>query len=297
MNLNFKVPPILVIGLLTIGMAAVFDANPSYYQLAQVSETVQPVAETAPASAPASEPEHVEPEDEGPQRPPIDQEEIRNFKQNTRDMERDARRLSKQAQKAGAAELVEKLTVIFNQVTSAKNDFAAAGGDLEKVGEVIHEYWELNLWDDLNPIRWALELPQRIKELTRSLARLEKTLKTKWVVKLALDLSPVQAYATEARTSLNEAQTAFNANDYEEADQALQVLNEGHPGSWEGALQAIKELQQMARKAKKNQSLKDMVAEALQSTIASFNAGEPDQIHEIVNPVRDEFYKTCQRSC
>lgn len=124
-----------------------------------------------------------------------------------------------------------------------------------------------DLWEEINRVRQAVELPRELNRIMLELKRLERTAALKWAKKI-VDLTPVVA---EMKARHGEAKAAYQAGEYEDA---MEIIREnfherGNPGECQHALNMLRGFTESSRRVKDQelkselQGLIDPVKEAL----------------------------------
>lgn len=253
-----------------------------------------PTPSLSPASPP-SLPTTSIPEDDGDDYGNIvDAQQIRDvIRQIKKDLLGEAKRLVKQATKAGlqteVAQLNEMMNVLNNTLAILSNP-SARNSDLR---DAIDGFHDNRHWDTFNEIRAKIELPKQIKDMERQIRSITKLISSKSTKKaislFGLDIAGVQSKLAETTQLLTEAKNSLQAGDTVGAQEKMQeIWEEGsNPGNAEGFFHTLRGAADMMRGIKNADLIAQLKALA-QPGFDAFNAGEYEEARKLLEEARDD---------
>lgn len=129
-------------------------------------------------------------EGEGEEQEPqefIDPREIQQTLRDIKQMRNDIKRnLLRQAKKIGSETDVAQLNEILADLDRFQNTIGNSSADVSELRAAIEDFRDNQYWERLTKIRARLEIPKEIKQITLSVKRLERTVKTRAVKKSRL---------------------------------------------------------------------------------------------------------------
>jgi len=227
--------------------------------------------------------------DEGEVQPPqdfIDPREVMNALRDMTMMRNELKRFSKQLAKlpssTGDVTQVQSLLKNLDEFSQAIKA-AQKGNDNENLREALQEFWQAQLWDEINKIRAKVELPKELKTIEKELKRTQKLSTQASFQKLGFNLENLKANLEVMRQAYNEVATKLQANEYEEAMEAMQQFRDnGHPGEITGVMYRLRDLQRFLKKIKDG-DVRAQITEILQPVLESFNQGEFRDARELMD--------------
>src|SRR3989338_6916679 len=219
----------------------------------------------------------------------VEPRELKQVQSQINDLKRQAKQILKKTQKVAVfANEVNELNVLLSEVDRLSN--AIRNAALEDQRGALQEFYEAQLWETLNGIRVKIELPQELKFIEKDLKRLEKLLATKKFSVERVDLGIVRTAIDEIKNAVAEARGQFNQGNFEEAQEALQVIHEGsHPGEIFGILQQLREMNQRLKKAKTE--VKDAFHEALDPVYEAIRGGDFREANMMLQDIRNDLMR------
>lgn len=227
------------------------------------------------------------------QRERHDRENMLRWKQDKlreyRDQLREATKVRQQLLRLkGSQEDQGKLDAIKTQIAQCQVQLNAAT-DTEAMKDVLEgadcgDTGEM--WEEINRIRQAVELPRELNRLTLDIRRLERTVALKWAKKI-VDLAPV---VSEIKARHGEAKAAYQAGEYEDAWEIIRdnFHEKGNPGECQGALHMIRGFSESLRRIK-DAELKEELQGLIDPIKESLAAGECREARESAEAIQSEL--------
>lgn len=223
---------------------------------------------------------------EGDQRDFVDPNEIKQVMRQFADMKRELNRFAKtkglgQTDKDAIAAILKKVT-----------DFEAA---LKKEAsrDTLQEFYEAQVWEEIQGLRGRIELPKELKMIERELAKTKKLTAVKTFQKsflvLKFDMEIVKGHLAEVEKGLAEAKAAYDAGNYQDAFEALQPIHEGmHPGSIQGIMHRLREAGNQIGRIR-DAKVRELFVELLEPIVESAKDGDYNGAHQIMNEIEPEL--------
>lgn len=207
--------------------------------------------------------------------PPQDiQNALREIKNQTRDLNRFKKQLAKTA---GAGEAVQLADNLLAQLEVYKNNINNSAGRDQR--EALEDYWQANVWEEVNKVRARVELPRELKNISRELNGLKKDAKVKSLQKalqfFGVDAGKLQSGIDAKQATIEQINNLVNQGNFEEAFMLLQEdVHEGwHPGDARHFLGLLREAYERL-KGVRDADLKAQVMAIIAPIADSFNAGD-----------------------
>lgn len=264
--------------VLTPTLAKIID-SPFLAGISKIVQNILPSKELQPVSPEEGE-EFVDPRD------------VKQVLREIKDMKRELKRFAKEFKKLpNSQDDLNQVNNLLTQVTDFENRINQ-GVNLR---EVIQEFRDEQIWEDLNKFRAKIEIPKEMKYWNKDIKRLEKMLKQKKYQDLGFDLEKTKNKLDETKTSLAKIQEYYNNGDLESAIEEFDDLRQDfHPGEILSALQRTQELMSRAKKIK-DAEVQNQIKEMFDEVVSSFNEGEyriaRELIDENFNEISQVIYK------
>jgi len=296
MNLGLFLGQLILIAGLVLGVEGLNSLSGGEIYLASIKHLAQEAATlpTAEPSPPAVyEVAPLEPEPENIYNGNfVDPEEVKRILSEIRDLKGQVKiglaRLKKVVKSQDAAAKLGEINADLDRIKAVLANPATENSDLRIA---LQEFYDGRFWDEIDEIRFVYEFPKEYKDMTRSLKRLEKMIKTKSVQALGLNLERVQATIAELRSSLELVKSHYDRGEFEEAREIARDASESfdmHPGEIEGTIFRIRDIKKMIKKVK-DQSIRTAVEGALQEVIDAFDNGDYRDANETLNEYADDL--------
>lgn len=257
---------------------------------------------SAPPPPPAPEPGSVQPPPPPPPPPPpaseedherFDKENLMRWRQDRlrewRDQLREVSKVRRQLTRLkGSQDELAKLDAIKERITQCQAQLNTAT-DTEAMKDVLEgeECGQTGeLWEEINRIRQAVELPRELNRLTLDIRRLERTAGLKWAKKIA-DLTAV---ISEMKARHAEAKAAYQAGEYEDAWELIRenFHEKGNPGECQGALHMLRGFVDPLRRIK-DPELKAELQELVSAVKEPLSQGECREAREAAEAIQREL--------
>jgi soluble cytochrome b562 len=156
----------------------------------------------------------------------------------------------------------------------------------------MQDFFDGQYWEKIQAVRTRLEIPKEVKQMAPIFKRLEKTLSTKAIQNIGLDIEKAKLGVAEMKQLADKIQTAYNAGDMETAQEAMQELrdNGGHPGEIEGTIFRFRDIKNLLKKVKDEQ-VRSEVDGVLQEVVDAFNSGDYREANQTMNEYTDDLQK------
>jgi len=276
---------------------------------AQVRALAQEQAPSGNITAPAVQPELVQPQP-APQAPDqgkemredgngeqpedfVDPREILNALRDIKRQKVELRNLLRQITRlknvVGAVEMLAKVKELSDQLAGFEANIKNPPGDMSQRG-ALQEYWDARVWESFEELRTRIQLPREVQDGKKALSKVEKMLKLKSFLKLGLNMAKLQELVEKIKSIYSQVEAALAANDFEGARDAMQDIWEGgmHPGGLEGALHRIRGIKDMLRSIKDKQ-ITAAVEELLQPIYDALYEGDFNEVHNVLNEYEDDL--------
>lgn len=231
---------------------------------------------------------------EGEEAPPqpLNPQELKDAIRQTSDLIREIRRLKKQAVRNKVNGVTEELNALEAQVIEFQKRLKAA--KIQDGREVLEDFWQENFWEQINPLRIKIDLPNELREIAKRLKEAERMLATQSTQKaftgLGINLEAVKSKLAEIRAAYENTQNLYNAGNIDEVDEAMQVIREpgNHPGNILGILSGARETWNRLRQIR-DQAIRDAIKEVLQPIIDAINDSDYQEAQFLQNEIGQEL--------
>lgn len=216
----------------------------------------------------------------------VSAQEIAQAKRELNDIKKQLNQLNKT--RGITSDLKSKVQEMIAEVNNFVSVIGNSSASDEELRDAIDEFHQRNFWDDMNALRARIQLPNELKQLTKTITRLEKTFKTKTAAAV-FDVNGLGQAVSEWKQQLSQVQAALSSGQYEEAQELMQVFYDNHPGECEGVVyQTLDQVKNIKRI--KDQSLRSQADQLLQPIIALINQREcRDAREEFEGGVRSQI--------
>lgn len=214
------------------------------------------------------------------------QDGLRNMNQFRGEARRTIREIRRQASPADLEQLNGVLAEVDKLYATASNSSNPADAN-----DAVREFYDNQYWEKINDVRARLQIPKEIKQITQSIRRLEKILKTKPIQNIGLDIAKAQQTLAEMKQAADKVQDLYNSGEYQDAQEEMRLFHEGgHPGEMEGTIFRIRDIKNMAKRVK-DTAVRAEVDAVLQEVIDAFNAGEYREARETMDEYADDLQR------
>lgn len=263
--------------------------------------TPAPTVELTPAPAPVNEPPVNAPvnvsdkpmppeitpppfEDDRPEPPPNPQE-CRDVRRQIRDQFRELNRFEKMLRKLKLTAELQTLVTIRAKLKEFDNGIAK-----ECSRERLQEFYDEQIWEEINKFRCKAELPQQHVQIERDLKRLDRQSTAKRMQLTELNVEQYRANLEKVKQALAEAKAAVASGSCEDANDAMQTFwEEGmHPGEIMGVVNRLYELGNQLKRVK-DAAVRQEFLDVLQPVIDAANEGDFRDANQALNDVFREL--------
>lgn len=155
--------------------------------------------------------------------------EVKDVLRQIKDLLRELKGLEKQAKKAGADAILAKAGEIRSALVAVQLALKAPS----PTRDTLQDFHDARFWEEINPLRSQIELPKQLKDNGKQIARLERKLKQRRYKVLGEEmLGILVGKAAEVSKALAEAKTLFDQGNFEDANEAIQVVHQEF-GPWD----------------------------------------------------------------
>jgi len=220
----------------------------------------------------------------------VDPKEIQRTLKEIANMRSEIKRVITQNKKTASASDIAELNAILAEAN--KSYTAIKSADSSEARSVMQDFFDGQYWEKIQAVRTRLEIPKELKQMAPIFKRLEKTLSTKAIQNIGLDIEKAKLGVAEMKQLADKIQTAYNAGDMETAQEAMQELrdNGGHPGEIEGTIFRFRDIKNLLKKVKDEQ-VRSEVDGVLQEVVDAFNSGDYREANQTMNEYTDDLQK------
>lgn len=223
--------------------------------------------------------------DEDKPEPPPNPQECRDVRRQIRDQFRELNRFEKMLRKLKLEADLQLLVDLRAKLKGFDNGIASGC-----TRDRLQEFWDEQIWEEINKFRCKAELPQQHVQIERDLKRLDRQSTPKRMQFTGLDQERYKANLGRVKQALADAKAAVASGSCEDANEAMQTFwEEGmHPGEIMSVVNRLYELgRQLARV--KDSKVREVFAEVLQPVIDAANEGDFRDANQALNDVFGEL--------
>lgn len=191
--------------------------------------------------------------------------EVKNALRDLDQQKRQVQQVRKQMGKAGgstaaADELLARLDAMKQAITSAVG---------QNQRDAMQDFWDARVWDDVNNMRAAVDIPNELKRIEKEMSRMVKQSQTKPNTQ-ALEFfgaqpAALQQLVQQKEGAIAEVKKLVASGDYEDAREVMNdSIHQGwSPGDFTHALDMIREIRRMLKNIRSTdvqQQVKDIVS-------------------------------------
>lgn len=243
---------------------------------AQVQPLIQQPEPVPPPDQPMSLPpqDEFENEDDKERQDYVDPREIKDVLRQISQQKNEIKRLVKSAQKQKMSEAATELQSILSQITQQEQTIRGEGKMLTR--DTLQEFYDAQIWESIEKIRYQVQLPQELKQIEKELKRVDSLLKQKATAAIPnLDLEVIRAKVAEARAALEQAKGALASGDNDSVKEAMEVFWQkgAHPGEISGTLSQLREVASGLKRIK-SAEVREVILDILSPVFESINDGD-----------------------
>lgn len=220
----------------------------------------------------------------------VDPNEVKRVLKEITNMRSEIKRTISQNKKTVGASDLSELNAVLAEADKAYT--AIKNSSDEEMRSNMQEFYEGQYWERIQAVRTRLEIPRELKQMAPIFRRLEKTLATKAIQNIGLDIARAKQRVAEMKQLMNQVQTAYNSGDMETAQEAMQELREsgGHPGEIEGTIFRFRDIKNMVKRVK-DEAVRNEVDSVLQEVVDAFNNGDYREARETMDEYADDLQR------
>jgi len=221
----------------------------------------------------------------------VDPREIKDVLRQIKDIKREANRLIKKAKKLNLTDEIGKLNEIITLVADLEAKIKNASA--ESISrETLQDFYDAQVWEEMNNIRIRIELPNEIKMIERDLKKLEKLISKKTFVVDGVDMEKVKAKIGAIRTALEQAKSNLAQGNLEDARESLQLVYEegAHPGEIMGVLNRLYEITRQLKKFK-SEEIKNEVMDILKPVFEAVESEDYREANMLLNEIDRDLWR------
>ncbi len=229
----------------------------------------------------------------------IDPNAVKQWIRETRDHERELKRLVRQAKKLPGAETIAlQAETLLKTVLDFRQKFQTLKN--EELQETDSEFHDARIWDEINAIRMKVELPKQLKEIERELKRTGKLLTQKTFKRLAefgLDIKKIASDLASIQATVDKVKILIASSaDPEEMQEAMQEIWENgmHPGEIGGVLHQLRNMTDGLRRIKRK-DIRALVQEILQPIIDAVNESDYREANQLLQELWPSMNRVMQQ--
>lgn len=228
--------------------------------------------------------------DEGNQMDVVSPQEIQRILKDITQMRSQIKQIISQNKKTASASDISELNAVLAEANKAYTAIKSSSDDEMRTN--MQEFYDGQYWDKIQAVRMRLEIPRELKQMAPIFKRLEKTLATKAIQNIGLDIERAKQGVAEMKRLMDQVQTAYSAGDMEAAQEAMQELRENgwHPGEIEGTIFRFRDIKNLVKRVKDEQ-VRNEVDGVLQEVVSAFNEGDYRQARETMDEYTDDLQR------
>ncbi|MDO8621756.1 MAG: hypothetical protein Q7R80_00820 [bacterium] len=212
-------------------------------------------------------------------------QECRDVRKQIRDQFRELNRFEKLLRKLGLTADLERLIALRAKLK--QYDAGIASGCTR---DRLQEFWDEQVWEEINTFRCKAELPQQFVQMERDFKRLVRQAAPKRLAVTGLNAAAFNAHVEKSKQALAEAKAAVASGSCEDANEAMQTFwEEGlSPGDMMGIVNRLYDLGSQLKRVK-DVNVRAEFQEVLQPIIDAANEGDFRDANQAMNDVYNEL--------
>lgn len=204
--------------------------------------------------------------------------EIRNVMQEIKNQTRDLARLKKQAAKVpSAGEVGALVDNLHAQIDVFKNNITNAAGRDQR--EAMRDYWDAQLWEEINKVRARVELPRELQQITKEFKRAQKQIATRSAKTafafFAVDENSLQSALLAKQAVIEQIGSLASQGNGEDAYQLMneEIHQAWHPGDLSHLIGMLQEMSGNLKRIK-DADIKEQIKVVMGPIIEAMNEGD-----------------------
>ncbi|MEK9183217.1 MAG: hypothetical protein AAB849_01800 [Patescibacteria group bacterium] len=216
---------------------------------------------------------------------------LQDIKNQTRDLLRYKKQLSKISADADAGQLIATLLA---QLETFKNNITNNVGRDQR--DAMQDYWDAQIWEELNKVRAFVELPREMKNVQRDLKIVQKSVQNKSYKTafafFGVDEDKLFAALVAKQGVVEQILSLMNQGDAAEAFALVEEdIHQGwHPGDLRHLTDMLRETHQRL-KTMKDADILEQVKEVLSPIIDTLNDGDIREARDAMVQFTDQMQK------
>lgn len=217
----------------------------------------------------------------------VDPRQVQDVLKQIKDLRKELNRLAKQAKKlSNAGEIQNDISALLEKLSGFQTDIE----DGVEVRSALQDFWDEQVWEQLNPIRARIEIPTQMKQMEREIKKLEKISSQKKYQNLELNLDGVRTRVNEARQGISRISELYNAGEFSDAMEEFNALREEFsPWDISNVIQRTQEVFSKLRSIK-NAEIREQIKQIWAEVIVNFNDGEYRVAWELMNEAQQQVW-------
>lgn len=230
-------------------------------------------------------------EDE-PQEEFIDPREVKNILREMRDMKRELKRMASSAKKLQNADTLRSdVEAVSLKVNNFEQSLKSANESGTGVRDVVEEYRDAEIWNEISTLRSKIELPKQLKNTQKEFKRLKRVVNQKSFQKLGLNLENVKSWIIESEGLSAKLNELYASGNWEELNLEMEELFDwAHPGEVSSVIYRMRDIYARMRYVK-DPEIKAAIEDALSEVKESFNSGDYRAAREALDDYYGELEK------
>lgn len=196
-----------------------------------------------------------------------------DIKRQTKELEK----FKKQLLKAASGSDTKTIDDLLTQIAGHKTSIETSKGRDQR--DALNEFWGSNYWEEVNKVRFRVELPKQLKDLAKELKFLDKDLGSRSVTKafefFGIGMDTVKKLLESKKSTMTQMQTLVDQGNYDQAGEILEEdVHQGwHPGDLRHFVGMMRETSDRM-KSVKDEAIKDQILTIIDPIVASLNEGD-----------------------
>ncbi len=200
--------------------------------------------------------------------------EVKNALRDIDNQKRQIQQVKKQMTKAGgssasADEIISRLDALQQAIQNAVG---------QNQRDAMQDYWDARMWEEVNALRAAVDIPKELKQIEKEMARLQKATTSKQykeaVEFFGAQASTIAQLVEQKQGAITEIKSLVASGQYEDAREVMNdsIYQGWHPGDFMHALDMMKETRRMLKNIR-NTEVQQTVKDIITPVVANFVDG------------------------
>lgn len=200
--------------------------------------------------------------------------EVKNALRDLEQQRRQVAQVKKQMAKAGAS--TASADELLSRLDAMKQAITTSVGQNQR--DAMQDFWDARVWDEVNNMRAAVDIPNELKRIEKEMKRLSKAATGKQYAQ-ALEFfgaqpETVARLVQEKEGAIAEVKRLVASGEFEDAREVMNdSIHQGwNPGDFNHALDMIREIRRMLKNIR-NTEVQEQVKEIVTPVVADFADG------------------------